>query len=48
MSAWKDRFRKQVDCGKYWKNLYQEDFDKHKFLERSDAESICKRGLMNL
>jgi phosphoribosyl-ATP pyrophosphohydrolase len=42
--TWKDSFRKQTDNGQYWKNLYKEDFDKQRFLERGDAENICKKA----
>ncbi len=42
LENWKDIFRNQVASGKYWKHSH--DFDKKRFLERSDAVHICKKA----
>jgi len=42
--TWKDVFCNQVDNGKYWKNLFKDEFDKHQFLDGSDAVYICKKA----
>ena len=42
--SWKDVFNKQVSSGRYWKNLFKDEFDNHKFLDRSDAVYICKKA----
>jgi len=42
--TWKDVFCRQVDCGKYWKNLFKDEFDRHNFLDRSDTVYICKKA----
>lgn len=42
--TWKDIFRKQVSSGKFWKNLFKDNFDKTQFIERSDAVYICKKA----
>jgi hypothetical protein len=42
--TWKDVFCNQVDDGKYWKNLFKDEFDKHQFLDRNDAVYICKKA----
>lgn len=42
--SWKDVFIRQTASGRYWKNLFKEDFEKHKFLDRSDAVWICKKS----
>jgi len=44
MENWKDVFCQQVDCGKFWKNLFKDEFDSHAFLDRSDAVYICKKA----
>ena len=42
--TWKDLFCRQVDTGKFWKNLFKDEFDQHQFLDRSDAFHICKKA----
>ncbi len=42
--TWKDVFCNQVDVGKFWKNLFKDEFDRHQFLDRSDAVYICKKA----
>jgi len=42
--TWRDVFCRQVSTGKYWKNLFQNEFEKNRFLERSDAVYICKKA----
>ena len=42
--TWKDIFAQQTDCGKFWKELHKEEFDRHSFLDRSDALYICKKA----
>jgi hypothetical protein len=42
--SWKNIFTKQVSSGKYWKNLFKDEFDRHQFLDRSDAVYICKKA----
>jgi hypothetical protein len=42
--SWKDVFTKQVSSGRYWKNLFKDEFDRHQFLDRSDAVYICKKA----
>ena len=42
--TWKDVFCRQVDTGKFWKNLFKDDFEKHQFLDRSDAVHVCKKA----
>ena len=44
METWKDIFCRQVSTGRYWKNLFKDEFDKHKFIDRSDAVVICKKS----
>ena len=41
---WKDIFKRQLGSGKYWNELFKEDFDGQKFLDRSDAVYICKKA----
>jgi hypothetical protein len=42
--TWKDIFCRQVSTGKYWKNLFNDEFEKHQFLDRSDVVYICKKA----
>ena len=42
--SWKNIFTRQVSSGKYWKNLFKDKFDRHQFLDRSDAVYICKKA----
>ena len=42
--TWKDIFCRQVSTGKYWKNLFKDEFDKHKFIDRSDVVVICEKS----
>jgi len=42
--TWKDVFCAQVDDGEYWKRMFGKEFDKHQFLDRSDAVYICKKA----
>ena len=42
--TWKDVFRRQVSTGNYWQKLFKEEFDRHQFLDRSDAVYICKKA----
>lgn len=42
--TWKDIFCNQVAGGKFWKNLFKDEFDRHQFLDRSDAVYICKKA----
>lgn len=42
--TWKDVFCQQVDTGKNWQNLFKNEFEKHEFLDRSDAVYICKKA----
>ncbi len=42
--SWKNIFTRQVSSGKYWKNLFKDEFDRHQFLDRSDAVYICKKA----
>lgn len=44
MNKWKRAFRKQTATGKYWKNLFKEDFETHRFLDRNDAVCICEKA----
>lgn len=44
IETWKGVFCKQVGTGKYWKNLFKDEFDKHQFLYRADAVYICKKA----
>jgi hypothetical protein len=39
---WKYKFRDKSASGKYWQKLFGDEFESHKFLDRSDAVSICK------
>ncbi len=39
---WKNKFRDKSSSGRYWKELFGEEFENHKFLDSSDAVSICK------
>lgn len=42
--TWRDVFCNQVDDGKSWKSLFVEEFERHQFLDRSDAVYICKKA----
>lgn len=42
--TWQELFKKQTDSGRFWKNLHKEEFDKEKFLMRSDAHYICYKA----
>jgi hypothetical protein len=42
--TWKEAFCDQVDDGKFWKNLFKDEFDNHQFLDRSDAVYLCKKA----
>jgi len=42
--TWKTVFVAQVDNGRYWKELFKDDFNRHLFLDRSDAVYICKKA----
>jgi hypothetical protein len=42
--TWRDVFCAQVDSGKYWKNLFKDNFEKEQFLTRSDASYIVKKA----
>lgn len=42
--TWKDFFIRQVASGKYFKNLFKDEFERHKFIDRSDAVFICKKA----
>lgn len=42
--TWKDVFCKQIGCGKFWANLFKDEFNEHQFLYRSDAVYICKKA----
>ena len=42
--TWKEVFCRQVSTGKFWKNLFKDEFDKHQFLDRSDAVYIGKKA----
>ena len=42
--SWKKVFKTQVGSGKYWKNLFKDEFERHQFLDRSDAVYICKKA----
>lgn len=42
--SWKDIFKIQVGSGKYWKKLFKDEFERHQFLDRSDAVYICKKA----
>jgi hypothetical protein len=42
--TWQSVFIKQVDSGKFWMNLFKDEFDKHQFLDRSDVIHLCKKA----
>lgn len=42
--TYEDIFSNQIGSGSYWKNLFGDGFNDHKFIERSDALYICKRA----
>ena len=42
--SWKKVFTRQIGSGKYWKNLFKDEFERHQFLDRSDAVYICKKA----
>lgn len=42
--TWKDVFCNQIGDGKYWKKLFNDQFENHQFLDRSDAVYICKKA----
>lgn len=42
--TWKDVFCNQLDEGRFWKSLFNDDFENHQFLDRSDAVYICKKA----
>jgi hypothetical protein len=42
--SWKQTLRQQVDTGEYWKGLFKAEFDRHQFLDRSDAVTIIKEA----
>jgi hypothetical protein len=42
--TWQDVIRKQTDSGKFWKNLFKDEFEKHSFLDRADAVYACKKA----
>lgn len=44
METWRDVFIKQVSSGRFWRNLFKDNFDNHKFLDRCDAVYICKKA----
>jgi len=39
---WKNTFRNKSASGRYWRELFNEEFETKKFLDSSDAVSICK------
>lgn len=43
---WTDIFIEHTASGKRWKEIFGEEFDKHKFLSRSDATTIVKRAII--
>lgn len=40
--TWKDIFVRQVASGSRFKSIFKDEFDRHKFLDRSDAVWLCK------
>lgn len=42
--TWKETFEKQTDNGKFWQNLHKENFDKERFLMRSDVHHIAHKA----
>ena len=42
--TWKDVFCNQIGDGKYWKKSFNDQFENHQFLDRSDAVYICKKA----
>ncbi len=44
VETWRDVFISQVDDGKYWQNLFKDEFNRHLFLDRSDAVYICRKA----
>jgi len=42
--TWKDFFVRQTASGRYWKNLLKDEFERRKFIDRSDAVYICKKA----
>lgn len=46
--TWQETFKRQSDDGKFWKNLHKEDFDKQKFLMKSDAHWLCYKAQSNV
>lgn len=42
--TWKETFENQTDNGKFWKNLHKENFDKERFLMRSDVHHIVHKA----
>ncbi len=42
--TWKDFFVRQTASGRYFKNLFKDEFERHKFIDRSDAVYICKKA----
>lgn len=42
--TWKDIFVRQVASGSRFKSIFKDEFDRHKFLDRSDAVWLCKKA----
>jgi len=42
--TWKDFFIRQTASGRRFKELYKDEFERRKFIDRSDAVWICKKA----
>lgn len=44
MKNWENIFADKIASGKFWKELFKDDFSKKKFLDSEDAHYICKKA----
>ena len=42
--TWQETFKRQSDSGKFWKNIHKDEFERQKFLMRSDAHYLCYKA----
>lgn len=42
--TWKDFFIRKAASGRRFKELYKDEFERRKFIDRSDAVWICKKA----
>lgn len=46
--TWRDKLEYVVDTGRYWRSQYGDEFDKEKFITRSDTVYLCKKAQSDL